>query len=248
MLISTSELDKVWNLHPKGVLHVGAHEAEEAEDYIKFNWGPVTWIEAQSNLALKLQLRLDPTRHKVIHAAVWNENGVEIELKITNNSQSTSLLELGTHQKDYPDIHVEKIEKISTLRADSILTETDLFEFVNLDIQGAELRALQGLGDFLDKVNAIYTEVNKKEVYIGCAQIDDLTKYLETKGFKLASIRWIPGKGWGDALFLRTSKFSISKFQVAHSHLYSFFFYTNYYYNEIGHRVKNAIRELLRKI
>ncbi len=34
------------------------------------------------------------------------------------------------------------------------------FNFLNLDIQGAELKALKSMGDYLNNVDYIYTEVN----------------------------------------------------------------------------------------
>lgn len=50
MLFSVETLSSVWNIHPIGVLHVGAHNAEESEDYKSFNWGNIFWIEAQKDL------------------------------------------------------------------------------------------------------------------------------------------------------------------------------------------------------
>ena len=36
----------MYQIHPIGVLHVGAHDGEEQDEYQKLYWGPVTWIEA----------------------------------------------------------------------------------------------------------------------------------------------------------------------------------------------------------
>jgi hypothetical protein len=60
MLISVKSLNNVWGVKPIGVLHVGAHEAEELEAYTKNGWMPITWVEAQPSkieyLKKKLQL------------------------------------------------------------------------------------------------------------------------------------------------------------------------------------------------
>ena len=72
MFISVSELSRFWNIKPKGVLHVGAHLAEEAADYEKYGWLPVTWVEAQPNLVEVLEVNLHFPDHKVIEAAIWD--------------------------------------------------------------------------------------------------------------------------------------------------------------------------------
>lgn len=247
MLISCKEITSIWGIKPSGVLHIGAHEAEEGNEYSKLNWGPVIWIEAQSNLAQKLKLRLNPKENKVIHAAVWDINGIEVELKITNNSQSTSLLELGTHTDDYPEVIVTDIEKIKTSRVDSLLAESDRFDLINLDIQGAELQALKGMGDFLDRTNYIYTEVNKKRVYIDCAQIEEIEHYLGLKGFEKVCVRWIPKKGWGDALFIRREKIETNFMTMIKSFYYKTRFYFEYYYRELAHGAKVFLQRTLVK-
>lgn len=208
-----SDLSQVFNLPSMGVLHVGAHEAEEFDFYDALGWGPITWVEAQPSLVMKLRNRLDLERNRVIQAAVWDKSGVELTFKISSNSQSSSLLELGTHSDDYPMItYVEEIS-VCTTRLDDVLTSDDSFEFINLDLQGAEGRALIGLGNLLSKVNFVYTEVNKQEVYVGCALIKDLDIYLRDRGFSRVATRWVPFRGWGDAFYVRNSELTQRKLQ-----------------------------------
>ena len=45
MLITVSELHRTYGVRAHGVLHVGAHEAEESADYAAHSWGPVIWVE-----------------------------------------------------------------------------------------------------------------------------------------------------------------------------------------------------------
>jgi FkbM family methyltransferase len=201
--ISVSELSKYWDIKPKGVLHVGAHLGEEATDYENFGWVPVIWVEAQPNLVKILNAKLDPLKNKVIEAAVWEKNGVPLKLHIASNSQSTSLLNFGSHINSYPDItYVSEID-VSTKRLDSIIKPDEMPNFINLDIQGVELSAIKSLGPLLDAVDYIYTEVNKVEVYEGCTLVKDLDGYLLAEGFKRATTRWYLREGWGDALYIR---------------------------------------------
>lgn len=60
----------------------------------------------------------------------------------------------------------------------------DRIDFMWLDMEGNELNALKGAGDILSRVKVIFTEVNFREFWHGCAQYEPLKKYLEELGFK----------------------------------------------------------------
>ncbi len=205
MYITVPELSNYWNIAPTGVLHVGAHLGEEASDYEKFSWSPVIWVEAQPSLVKILNAKLDLSKNKVIEAAVWEEDGVPLKLHVASNSQSTSLLNFGSHADSYPDITFTSEIDVVTKRLDSIIKPNEMPNFVNLDVQGVELSAIKSLGSLLEAVDYIYTEVNKEEVYEGCTLVKDLDGYLLAKGFKRVTTRWYLKEGWGDALYIRNS-------------------------------------------
>lgn len=234
-----SELSKYWNIAPTGVLHVGAHLGEEASDYEKFGWTPVIWVEAQPSLVKVLNSKLDPAKHKVIEAAVWEEDGVPLKLHIASNSQSTSLLNFGSHADSYPDITFVSEIDVSTKRLDSLIKPDEMPNFINLDIQGVELSAIKSLGKLLLSVDYIYTEVNKNEVYEGCTLVTDLDEFLVVNGFKRVSTRWYLREGWGDALFIRSSmtpKKSLIK------KLFSFILSSKFYARQYASRFLQILR------
>ena len=81
---------------------------------------------------------------------------------------------------EHPEIHVVEEFALPTARLDTLLAGTPhRFDFVNLDIQGAELRALRGLGDRLRGVRWIYCEVMEKPLYIGAPLVGELDAYRE---------------------------------------------------------------------
>ena len=206
MLIPVDELVKVFKVKPNGVLHVGAHLAEEAAMYESFQWqgsSKIFWVESQPDLAKRLSLDLDPSIHDVKCATVWNVSGARLQFKHTNNSQSSSLLDLYKHSEKYPGIRVDRSYEVTTSRLDELYTDSN-FDFVALDIQGAELKALEGMGHLLENITWIYSEVNKIELYKDCALISDLDLFLSNKGFKRIATRWAWHSGWGDALWVRT--------------------------------------------
>lgn len=212
MLFTVSELKKFWGVQPNGVLHVGAHLGEESSEYQEFGWGPVIWIEAQPNLVQQLQSKLESSSNRVIQAAVWDTNDVNLNLHVASNSMSSSLLEFGSHSDSYPEItYVDEI-KVETKRLDSILSVEEMPNFVNLDIQGAELPALKGLGRLISKVDYIFVEVNRREVYKNCTIVGELDSFLLENSFKRITTRWFYKQGWGDALYIRKSKIKSQNF------------------------------------
>ena len=161
------------------------------------------WVEAQPGLCSELRLSLDPELNVVIEGAAWSESGLIQTLFITNNSQSSSLLELHEHLIEHPSVQVERQEQVSTIRLDEVLPNMSI-NFANFDIQGAELAALEGMGNLLQKTSIIYTEVNNRHLYLGCPLVGDLDAFLAGEGFKRIVTSWT-SHGWGDAIYTRDS-------------------------------------------
>jgi FkbM family methyltransferase len=209
LLIPVDVLKNKFGILATGVLHVGAHLAEERDDYERAGWSEfnkIIWVESQFELAQKLIQELDPQKNKVINATVWSETGMKMNFNLANNSQSSSLYNLGTHATTYPDVKFNSGRTITTVRLDEIINDSDDISFVNLDIQGAELEALKGLGSKLHQVKWIYSEVNKWSVYEGCAKIGELDRYLEKFSFSRVATRWAYKAGWGDALWIKRTE------------------------------------------
>lgn len=211
MLIDLPTLCRRHNILNTGVLHIGAHVAEERDLYVACKFTSVLWIEANPSLVLALKQRLNETpaafaQEAVREAAVFDIEGEQISFHITNNPQASSLLNLGTHQESYPDIKVTQTINVTSRRVDFLhADEPELFNdltFVNLDIQGVELQALRGFGKVLDQMNWIYTEVNRDYVYVGNALIWELDRYLLEKGFVRCETH-MKSSNWGDAFYVR---------------------------------------------
>ena len=208
MLFSFEEINKILQekkIKITGAFHIGAHKCEELEFYNKLglNNESVIWIEALPFLCKEAADRGIPN----VYSAVISDKDDEIvTFNISNNLQSSSILEFGTHSQEHPEIEFIQKAQCKTTTIDTFFTKTNLnaskYNFWNFDIQGVELLALKGAKESIKFSDAIYLEVNEAELYINCALIDEIDSFLAELNFKRVLTRITVNK-WGDALYIR---------------------------------------------
>ena len=201
MLIDFRQLFPKYNLSFKGVLHIGANVGEERFVYNELGIKKQIWIEGNPEIFLTLKENISYNPDAVAFNFVIGDENKDTVLHISNNgSQSSSVLNLGTHKEQHPDVHYVKDISCKMHRIDSLeidLTDVDL---LNIDLQGFEYQALKGIGK-LDNFKAAYLEVNKANVYDKCYQVDSIDKLMESNGFRRVETKWVGN--WGDALYIR---------------------------------------------
>ena len=121
------------------MLHVGAHKGEEFSDYQNNSWGNIVWVEAQPDLVRELTNRLPVHQNIVIEAAVWDESEVELNFNVASNRESFSLLDFGSHAKNYPQIEYLSSNIIATKGLDEIIPIFEFANFLDLDVQWVEV-------------------------------------------------------------------------------------------------------------
>ena len=209
MLINFNDLFFLPN-KVNGIIHIGAHKLEELPDYLKGNVRKVIWIEANPDKYNFIEEKLKRFDNMTLGKfAAGQKNEVQM-LNLSNNGQSSSLLEFGTHKMRYPDIdYISKIQ-VETKPLDNWLDDNFKnkyqYNFINLDIQGYELEALKGMPNQLKIVDYVYIEVNFEEVYRGCSQLKDIDKFLLKFGLLRVGLRKTD-KGWGDAIYTKNNIF-----------------------------------------
>jgi FkbM family methyltransferase len=209
MLININYLVSTFQLNIKGILHVGAHECEELSDYNKIGIpnDKIYWIEA---LEEKVQLMKNKDKTIHIYQAVIDEtDNNDVVFKITNNTQCCSILEFGSVETNYPSIKVIERIPLRTSRLDTLIMKHNIpiknLNFLNLDIQGVELRAIKSMEKYLCHIDYIYTEVNTEEVYKNCDLLKEIDIYLESFGFKRVIQNICSKVGWGDVLYIKNT-------------------------------------------
>jgi FkbM family methyltransferase len=202
MLISLHELVKKYNINFKGILHVGAHECEELKDYLRYlPLNKMLWIEALPEKVSKCK-KMHP--NILIENAIVSDKVEKVRFNVSNNGQSSSILELGLHKKYHPDVeYVTSFQDETKLLKDIICKYDINYNFLNFDIQGAELKALKGMEEYLSKVDYLYTEVNSDYVYVDCALISEIDNYLSNFGLERVETKWCSDYKWGDAFYIR---------------------------------------------
>ena len=106
--------------------------------------------------------------------------------------------------QERPDIIFQNTISVhtTTLHAWAEKQNITHIDFLWLDLQGAELQALQGATQLLTTVKAIHSEINEAERYIGGTLYSELKNFLETHRFYV-HIKGLYAYKWGNALFVR---------------------------------------------
>tara|TARA_B100000035_G_scaffold315153_1_gene334128 strand:- start:1254 stop:1883 length:630 start_codon:yes stop_codon:yes gene_type:complete len=209
MLIPFDQLVHVLSLKIKGILHVGAHECEELADYLRYglSMDQIFWVEAMKEKVDMIKEKFN-NQIRIYEAVIDEKDGAETPFYITNNGQSSSILEFGSHAQHHPQVSVVSEKKLTTTRLDTLIEANYIpienINFLNFDIQGVELRALKSMEKYLKHIDYIYTEVNSEQVYKHCDLIGDIDSYLESFGFKRVAVRMAGNCGWGDAFYMRS--------------------------------------------
>ena len=207
MLITFEEIYDILSLNNisiNGVFHIGAHECEELSLYesLGIKAEDIIWIDAIDSKVIEATSRGVPN---VYHATITNTDDEDIVFNVSNNGQSSSVLEFGTHSQEHPWVaYVDKIYQKS-ITIDTFFERNNIdcskYVFWNFDIQGAELMALQGSVNSIQYAKVLYLKVNEKELHKTCGLIGDIDLFLSRYNFKRVLTK-MTEHSWGNALYI----------------------------------------------
>jgi FkbM family methyltransferase len=168
-MIKLAKLAKDLGVSPRGVIHVGAHEGQEASDYDELKQ---LYIEPIPSLAKLLRDKgLD-----VLEVAVSNYTGTS-DFYITDFDQGSSLLLPLEHSiQNKITVNVDTLE--------NVVPDSSPYNCLVIDVQGAELDVLKGTK--VKKFDLIICETNSRERYFGSPVHEDIVGYMKDNGFKLS--------------------------------------------------------------
>lgn len=199
---------KKFRIPNNGIIHIGAHNAEELETYKDLQVPNILWIEADPNLQANLIERTKHDPHSKIAIFAASDHSGETKLFVaSNDGASSSILKLKNHLLRFPSI---KATKEITVQQDTLdnylinhpeLSSSD-YNIISIDIQGAEKIALTGAKNTLQGIDAIIAEVNYEELYENAVLIYELDKFLFAYDFVRVDTRSYTAS-FGDALYVK---------------------------------------------
>ena len=126
------------------------------------------------------------------HRLALGERDGEAEIAVSENLGSSSFLEIEQRHVDAdPEARYVGRERVEVARLDSLLPElggADEPIYLKLDVQGYEMKVLDGATDSLGRVQAIETEVNLVDLYAEQPALCELLGRLEPAGFELFAL------------------------------------------------------------
>ncbi len=171
---------------------------------IKIGDNDTLWIEAIGEIVAYVK-KINENIN-IVQAVITDKDDEELSFMITNNKESSSIFNFGTHAIEHPHVFEIERRRLKSITLNTLFERNniphDRFDFINIDIQGAELKALKGAVHILPHIKAIYAEVNEKMLYEGAGLLPELDEYLATFNFKRV-ITNMTRHGWGDALYIK---------------------------------------------
>ncbi len=189
------------------IVEAGAHIGLDTEELARYYpEGKIYAFEPVPDLFLQLSERTRPYKNVYCFPfALSNQTG-EAVMYISSgvSNGSSSLLPPKDHLADHPDVFFEKKIHVKCITLDewAEINNVEKVDLLWLDMQGYELNALKASSAVLEKVLAVYTEVNLKEVYDGAPLYSELREWLELRKFKV-EVEEIPWEDGGNVLFVR---------------------------------------------
>jgi FkbM family methyltransferase len=173
----------------KGVIHVGASTGQERDIYAAHGL-PVIWIEALPGAYEQLAENIACYENQqAFNYLITDKDGEEYNFNVSSNrGESSSIFELENHKQVWPEIeYTHSIRRTSaTLKTVIERHAIDLAQYdtLILDVQGAELLALTGLGDLVNKFRFIRCEADDGQFYAGACQLRDLDGFFSARNFE----------------------------------------------------------------
>lgn len=197
------------------VFQVGANHGVEVRAFRRL-WPQLTVYcfepRAKAFEFLKTEYGADARVH-LINKAVYKTEGVE-PFYISFKRGGSSLLERNVDSKHFSILKrmVRTIE-VPTVTLDVFCEREGIkrIDLLFMDIQGAELYALQGGAGLLERraVDVLYLEVFFIDLYKNCPQFTDIGHLLESYGyrfrrfFNFGKAKGKPPTMWADAVFVK---------------------------------------------
>ena len=100
-------------------------------------------------------------------------------------------------------------EVVSLKKFDSLFINN--VKFMSIDTQGYDLEVLKGSNEYLNSIDYLIVEINRKYLYKNSPLEKDIDLYLKPFGFiRAVTSYWGKECVWGDSFYIKKIKFQIN--------------------------------------
>ena len=210
VVISLDKVDLLNYLPSNAVIiEAGAFDGEDTEDFAKCL--PSAQIHSFECLPEYYEIAKKRTQNYFnihLYPLALSDKSELLDFYVSTRlgelSASGSILQPKLHKEVHPEIKFEKKIKVQAISIDDWSAKYQIghVDFIWLDLQGAEMKALQGASHTLANVKAIFTEVSLIETYEGVALYENLKTFLFSRGFKVER-EYLPYQDMGNVFFVK---------------------------------------------
>ena len=178
------------------VLDVGANEGQFANLLRKYNYKKKIVSFEPSLSAYNKLINYSNNDHKwtIYPRCAIGSNEIEQRINISNNSVSSSLLDIKNSKHSDEEIKFLYDEVVNEKKLDSIIPNF-LIDYKNIflkiDVQGYEDRVIDGCIKNMNHIKGILVETSTEEIYSGQKLWDEIIYKLLDRGYEL----WFVSKG-----------------------------------------------------
>ncbi len=197
-------IDKI--SYPNVILELGSRDAIQSIEFFRiFPHAKIFAFECNPPSIKKCIENVKYYKNiEVVPHAVGNKNEKLQFYPVTTDNIGASSLYKASGKYDFAEILPQKEITVEGIRIDTWAKEKGInkLDLCWLDLQGAEYEALEGMGDLIFSIQAIYLEVSHQEIYKGQKLFREILEFLKGKGFSM--IQYHPSRRgwWGNAVFL----------------------------------------------
>ncbi|MEG4838610.1 FkbM family methyltransferase, partial [Microcoleus sp. B9-D4] len=207
MKLNFPDLCQHHNITPRGIISIGAYDHKTLKRLNLPNTIKTLLIDANPTAVERLQENFaDRPNIQVVQAAIANHNDT-VTLHLASLESTSSILPWQQYSKIYPNIKETQQLTLPSRTLDTLLQELHLsttdFNILILDIQGAELLALEGATQLLNTLDAIYTTVHYQELFKGGALAEQVDLFLTDYQFQRVAEETPYHPAWGEAFYVR---------------------------------------------
>jgi FkbM family methyltransferase len=199
------------------IFDVGSRDClQSIEFYKNFPNSKIYAFECNPNTLdiCKKNIKLYEDRIKLIEGAVCDYDGeikffpINQEKTITswkdgNPGASSIFKSNGTYtiEKYVQDEIITNCHRLDTVMEKYAIPKVDI---IWMDLQGAELLALKGLGKYIQTVKYIHTEVSHKEMYTGQVMFKELNEFIISNDFSV--VNNLSYRGWQEDIIYKNNR------------------------------------------